>query len=99
LRREFAVEDLDPGMTAAILNGMKTAVSIPDPIFRSAEKAARRLHVSRSKLYARALSEYLRRDDARRTDQAIADFYGNEAPPVDPAGMAAQMRVLAREEW
>ncbi len=34
---------------------MKTAISIPDPIFQSAEKLAKRLGVSRSQLYAQAV--------------------------------------------
>jgi len=34
---------------------MKTAISIPDPIFQSAEKLAKRLGVSRSQLYSQAV--------------------------------------------
>jgi metal-responsive CopG/Arc/MetJ family transcriptional regulator len=44
---------------------MKTAVSLPDDLFRVAEAAARRLRVSRSRFYATAISEYL---DRRRTE-------------------------------
>ena len=35
---------------------MKTAISIPDPVFRSAEHLAARLGVTRSQLYTKALS-------------------------------------------
>jgi len=38
---------------------MKTAVSLPDELFRLAETAARRLRVSRSQLYAMAIAEFL----------------------------------------
>lgn len=38
---------------------MKTAVSISDEIFESGESAAKRLGITRSELYARALSRYL----------------------------------------
>ena len=34
---------------------MKTAISIPDEVFRSAERLAQRLGVSRSELYAKAV--------------------------------------------
>ena len=34
---------------------MKTAISIPDPIFESAEKLAKRLGISRSQLYSDAV--------------------------------------------
>jgi metal-responsive CopG/Arc/MetJ family transcriptional regulator len=37
-------------------SAMKTAVTIPDRVFQSAEKLAARLSVSRSELYARALA-------------------------------------------
>jgi hypothetical protein len=40
--------------------GVKTAVSMPDDLFRMAEATARRLHVSRSELYAKAIAEYLK---------------------------------------
>lgn len=43
---------------------VKTAVSIPDQLFADAESAARRLGVSRSKLYARALEQFLARQEA-----------------------------------
>jgi len=38
---------------------MKTAISIPDEIFKQAERASKRLGVSRSELFTRAMQEYL----------------------------------------
>ncbi|MEK6716162.1 MAG: ribbon-helix-helix protein, CopG family, partial [candidate division NC10 bacterium] len=35
---------------------MKTAISIPDPLFRECEKLARDLGISRSQLFSRALA-------------------------------------------
>ncbi len=43
--------------TVSDIIAMKTAVSLPDDLFRMAEAAARRLQVSRSELYARAITE------------------------------------------
>jgi metal-responsive CopG/Arc/MetJ family transcriptional regulator len=43
---------------------MKTAVSLPDDLFRLAEATARRLRVSRSELYAKAIAEFLKQHDA-----------------------------------
>ncbi len=40
---------------------MKTAISIPDDLFREAEKLAEQLELSRSALYAKALKELLER--------------------------------------
>jgi metal-responsive CopG/Arc/MetJ family transcriptional regulator len=40
---------------------MKTAISIPDDLFRDVEACSRRLKVSRSRLFATAAREYLAR--------------------------------------
>jgi hypothetical protein len=42
---------------------MKTAVSIPDKVFAEAERLASRLEISRSKLYAKAVAEFVARHD------------------------------------
>ena len=42
---------------------MKTAVSLPDPLFQQAERYARKNKQSRSALYAVALADYLARHD------------------------------------
>jgi predicted transcriptional regulator len=44
---------------------MKTAISIPEDVFRVAEELARRLGKSRSQLYSEAVAEYVRRHDQR----------------------------------
>jgi len=40
---------------------MKTAVSLPDGLYEEAEKTARSLGIPRSRLYARALQEFIER--------------------------------------
>ncbi len=45
---------------------MKTAVSIPNPVFEEAENLARRLGLSRSELYSRAVNMFL---EAYREDR------------------------------
>lgn len=57
---------------------MKTAISLPDPLFEEAEAAAKDLGMSRSKLIQTALEEFLRkRDEAEITasfNEAIAKY-------------------------
>ncbi len=50
---------------------MKTAVSLPDPLFSQAERYARRHKRSRSELYATALADYLARHDEDAVTQAL----------------------------
>lgn len=78
---------------------MKTAVSVPDPIFEEAERLAERLDKSRSQLYAEALAEYLARHDpdtvTRRLDEACEAVGESE----DRFVSATANEVLRRVEW
>lgn len=81
---------------------MKTAISLPDPLFEEAEAAAKDLGVSRSKLIQTALEEFLkrRRDDAitESIDRYIAK-YGSELSEEDEAWLAHNRELLRRVEW
>ena len=52
---------LNASMKTVIPERMKTAVSLPDPLFKAADQLARQLGKSRSQLYAEALRDYLER--------------------------------------
>ena len=83
--------------------GMKTAVSIPNDVFEDAERLASRLRTSRSKLYARALAEFVaRHDDDRVTvlmDQAVREAGGEAGGEADAFLQAAAQHSLQRVEW
>ena len=78
---------------------MKTAISLPDHLFREAEQHARRAQKSRSQLYAEALAEYL----ARHAPDEVTDAMNRVVDQVgaDRSGFssAAARRVLERSEW
>jgi metal-responsive CopG/Arc/MetJ family transcriptional regulator len=78
---------------------MKTAVSLPDAVFRAAERQAHRLKKSRSKLYAEALSEYLVRHAPDEVTAAMDRVVEQLGEPSDPFVSAAARRVLERTEW
>ena len=78
---------------------MKTAVSVPDELFRKAEAAARRLRVSRSRLYATAISEFLERQNSNAVTERLNEVYSHEASGVDPAFYRAQLKSLDKEPW
>ena len=86
-------------MTSGHTCSMKTAVSIPDPLFAEAEKAARELNISRSKLVQTALEEFLE----RRRDAAITEAINRslaECPEdPDPLLEALALETLKRVEW
>lgn len=80
---------------------MKTAVSLPDELFRDAERLARRLGKSRSRLYRDALAEYVQRHDpddiTRRLNDALSAASVGESS--DPFLRAAARAVLRHTEW
>jgi hypothetical protein len=80
---------------------MKTAVSLPEVVFRGAERHARRTRKSRSQLYAEALVEYLARhapDEVTEDMNAALDRVGQPDAP-DPFSARAASRVLRTVEW
>lgn len=80
-------------------SGMKTAISIPDRLFRAGERAARKLGMSRSQLYATALAEYVKAhvptDVTKRLDAVYAEHDSRLAPELDEL----QRDVLEPEAW
>lgn len=78
---------------------MKTAVSLPDRIFRAAEKHARRARKSRSQLYAEALAEYLARHAPDEVTEAMNRVADQVETGTDQFVAAAGRRVLERSEW
>ena len=78
---------------------MKTAVSIPDDIFKRVERLARRGRRSRSAVYAAALDEYAARhahDEVTDGVNRACDAIGDED---DRFLATAGQRVLDRVEW
>lgn len=79
--------------------GMKTAISLPDDLFRAGDALAKRLKVSRSELYARALGEYLAKHRADQVTQRLNAVYAAKNSALDPGLGALQTRSLPREDW
>lgn len=78
---------------------MKTAVSIPDNVYSSAEILAKRLGKSRSQLYAQALSNYLSKHQKEGITTKLNEVYLNYDPGLDPVFISLQARSLAKEDW
>lgn len=78
---------------------MKTAISIPDKVFRSADSLARRLGISRSRLYATAISEYLLKHQGKQVTEKLNSIYGEEDSSLPPSLALLQSKSLPPEEW
>lgn len=79
--------------------GMKTAVSIPDRLFRRAEQLADRLGKSRSQLYQEALREYVARREPVPVTAALDEVLAEIGNDDDRWLRAAGTRALERNEW
>ena len=79
---------------------MKTAVSLPDEVYRGAERLAKRTRRSRSQLYAEALAEYLARhapDEVTEDMNAVIDQLGTATG--DPFVAVSARRILQSTDW
>jgi hypothetical protein len=76
---------------------MKTAISIPDGVFRSAEQLATRLGVSRSQLYSKAVTELLDKHRDDLVTSCLNDIFGpgGEDSSLDHESALLQHRSLA----
>lgn len=80
---------------------MKTAVSIPDRVFESAEKLAARLGVTRSELYARALAALVEKHREDVITAQLNEIYGpaGERSSLEPDLVRLQSASVSREKW
>ena len=80
---------------------MKVAVSIPDPLFKSAERLAKKLKKPRSRLYAEALASYVAaQDDPRAITEQINTVLSKTDSPIDPILERLQFETLdPNETW
>ena len=77
---------------------MKTAISLPDDLFAAAESLAAKQGLSRSRLFATALAEYVAKHQSRKVSERLDEVYATESNR-DPFVREAARRTLRRSEW
>jgi hypothetical protein len=93
---------LTEGITNVILAfSMKTAISIPDKLFKAAELLAKRLGVSRSELYQIAVAKMIAEHNDDATTEALNKIYGDDPgiTDLDPALNQLQLSSLEEDDW
>ncbi len=78
---------------------MKTAISIPDDVFKVAERLARRTKKSHSQLFSDAVKEYVARHAADEVTDAMVCVFAELNHSSDDFTAAAATRTLDRSEW
>ena len=80
---------------------MKTAISIPDALFEAAERLARRLGMSRSELYSKAVSRFIEENHTIGVRERLDAVYESdpESSRIDPLLTRLQIESLPEEDW
>jgi antitoxin MazE6 len=79
---------------------MKTAISVPDRVFHSAEQLAARLGISRSELYSKALAALVDKHQDDVITARLNEIYGpdRESSSLDAGAASLQHRTLVRSK-
>jgi hypothetical protein len=86
-------------MIGCILDTVKVAISLPDAVFEAGERAAKKLGVSRSALYAEAVARDVAELRARDVSARLDEVYRTEGSELDPVLARMQQLSLADEGW
>jgi len=78
---------------------MKAAISLPDDLFAAADALAGRLGVSRSRLVALALAEFIAKHRSSKVTERLNAVYSAEKSGIDKPLRRAQRRAVDRTEW
>jgi len=78
---------------------MKTAISIPDKLFKNAELTAKKLGISRSSLFSLAIKEYLESYNPTNVTEKLNNIYKKESSKIDADILQMQISSLNREDW
>jgi len=78
---------------------MKTAISLPDPLFTAAEQYAQAKGLSRSELYAQALAYFLHTHRYATVTEELDQLYAEQPSNLEPAFSKAQAQAVTKEDW
>jgi metal-responsive CopG/Arc/MetJ family transcriptional regulator len=81
---------------------MKTAISINDGLLREADETARLMRVSRSRLFALAVDEFLKRQRREEMLLRLNEVYANGVDPAEKrlvARIKNKLRPTVKERW
>lgn len=78
---------------------MKTAISIPDDTFTKAEKAAKKLGLSRSELYAMAVEHFIEPLLSDEITKTLDKLYSKEPSGLNKTVEKMQAFSFMEDEW
>ena len=78
---------------------MKTAISIPDPVFEAAESLASDLGISRSELFTKAVADFIESQKYKSVTAKLNAVYSKESAALDSDIAKLQYGSIGHEDW
>ena len=81
---------------------MKTAISIDDGLLQEADETARRMGLSRSRLFAIAVGDFLQRQRREQMLLRLNEVYAEGMEPAETPllkGIRTKVRRAVKERW
>ncbi len=78
---------------------MKTDISIPNPVFETARRLARKMDMSLSELYTAALSAYVANYQGEDVTEKLDEVYEKEPSALEAELVVLQVASIGGESW
>ncbi|TGM58589.1 ChpI protein [Leptospira adleri] len=82
---------------------MKTAISIPDELFKTAEKTAKKLGIPRSQLFAKALEEFIQSHSKESITEKLNKVYDSKSKEtkanITDLSVESLRKSLKNDSW
>lgn len=80
---------------------MKTAISIPDNLFRDAEVTAKQLGLARSQLYVKAIKEFIEHHNKDYITEKLNSLYSRQqnTEEISDIGVESLRKATENDSW
>jgi metal-responsive CopG/Arc/MetJ family transcriptional regulator len=78
---------------------MKTAISIPDNLFKVAEETAKKYGISRSNLFTKAIEEFIKNHNPQDITNILNNIYETQDSNIDEDILEMQINSINQEDW
>ncbi len=83
--------------------GVKTAISLDEELFNKVNKLAHELHVSRSRVFAIAVQDYLQKQENKallaQLNDAYSDHPSDEERKISKSTKAKHRKIIGQDPW
>jgi metal-responsive CopG/Arc/MetJ family transcriptional regulator len=83
--------------------GVKTAISLDEELLIKVNRLSNELHVSRSKVFALAVQDYLKKQENQsllaQLNEAYEDFPGEEERKISKSMQIKHNQMVEQESW